>query len=55
MDEWSNDACLGYIIAGLERAGWTKEQIGEVTRAVYFEFDFKTVEEAKRIYNISSY
>ncbi|MNN99244.1 hypothetical protein D3C81_2188330 [compost metagenome] len=55
MEQWSNNACLGYIIAGLERKGWTEEQIREVVRAVYSEFDFKTVDEAKAIYNESFY
>ncbi|MEC0233755.1 hypothetical protein P4H71_05215 [Paenibacillus kribbensis] len=46
----SNDACLGYIISALRRQGWENEEIKEVTRAVYFEFDFKTVSEAEEIY-----
>lgn len=53
MEQWSNNACLGYIRAALERKGWSEEQIKEVTRAVYYEFDFKTIEEAKRIYENS--
>lgn len=53
MDQWSNNACLGYIRAALERKGWSNEQIKEVTGAVYNEFDFKTVDEAKRIYDRS--
>lgn len=53
MEQWSNNACLGYIRAALERKGWDNERISEVVRAVYFEFDFKTIEEAKSIYERS--
>jgi len=53
MQEWSNNACLGYIQAALKRKGWSKEQINEVTRAVYFEFDFKTIGEAAELYERS--
>jgi alkylhydroperoxidase/carboxymuconolactone decarboxylase family protein YurZ len=52
---WSNNACLGYVIAALQRKGWSKEQIKEVVGAVYSEFDFKTVDEARRIYEKSIY
>ncbi|WP_169744123.1 hypothetical protein [Paenibacillus wynnii] len=55
MDIWSNNACLGYIIAALERKGWSEDQIRQVVGAVYTEFDFKTVEEARQIYNKSFY
>lgn len=53
MEQWSNNACLGYIRAALERKGWSEERIKEVTSAVYFEFDFKTIHEAVRIYERS--
>ncbi|WP_342477403.1 hypothetical protein NYE24_30610 [Paenibacillus sp. FSL H7-0350] len=53
MQEWSNNACLGYIRAALLRKGWAEEQIREVVRAVYYEFDFKTIEEAARLYERS--
>lgn len=55
MDQWSNNACLGYIVAALERKGWSEEEIKEVVRAVYTEFDFKTIDEARNIYNKSPY
>ncbi|MNI21003.1 hypothetical protein D3C81_2055620 [compost metagenome] len=53
MEQWSNNACLGYIRAALERRGWDDEQIRDVVGAVYREFDFKTIEEAKLIYEKS--
>lgn len=55
MDQWSNNACLGYIVSALERKGWPEEEIKEVVRAVYIEFDFKTIDEARNIYNKSPY
>lgn len=55
MEQWSNNACLGYVIAGLERKGWTPEQIKKVVGAVYHEFDFKTVADARRVYEQSDY
>lgn len=42
-------------MSALERKGWSDEEIKEVVRAVYTEFDFKTIDEAKGIYNKSSY
>ncbi|WP_340398043.1 hypothetical protein NST50_14315 [Paenibacillus sp. FSL E2-0202] len=41
MEQWSNNACLGYIRAALERKGWSNERIREVVGAVYYEFGFK--------------
>ncbi|WP_187355535.1 hypothetical protein ['Paenibacillus yunnanensis' Narsing Rao et al. 2020] len=55
MDEWSNNACLGYIVAALTRKGWTHDQIKTVVGAVHTEFDFKTVDEARCIYEQSDY
>ncbi|WP_157685453.1 hypothetical protein [Paenibacillus donghaensis] len=53
MKQWSNNACLGYILAALKRKGWSKAQIKEVTHAVYFEFDFKSIKEAADLYERS--
>ncbi|WP_198957465.1 hypothetical protein [Paenibacillus selenitireducens] len=55
MEDWSNNACLGYIISGMQRAGYSREEIKKVVRSVYYEFDFKSVDEAKDIYNKSEY
>lgn len=52
---WSNNACLGYAILGAEKLGYKDEQIKELMRAVYGEFDWKSVDEAKDVYNKSSY
>ena len=53
--EWSNNACLGYVILGAKKLGYDDEQIQDLVRAMYVEFDMKTVDEAKDTYNQSSY
>lgn len=52
---WSNNACLGYAILGAKKLGYNDEQIHELVRAIYGEFDWKSVDEAKDTYNQSSY
>lgn len=52
---WSNNACLGYAILGAEKLGYNDEQIQELVRAIYGEFDWKSVDKAKDVYNKSSY
>ncbi|MFA2556881.1 DUF2239 family protein [Bacillus cereus] len=54
-NEWSNNACLGYAILGAKKLGMNDEQIGKLVRAIYSEFDWKSVEEAKDTYNQSSF
>lgn len=55
MEMWSNQACLGYAIAAMERKGLDKETIRKVIGAMQGEFDVKTIEEAADIYRQSSY
>lgn len=52
---WSNNACLEYAIYGARKLGHTDEQIKKLVRAIYSEFDFKTVNEAKVTYDESPY
>lgn len=54
-NEWSNNACLGYAILGAKKLGYNDEQIKELVKAMYGEFDWKSIEEAKDTYNKSSY
>lgn len=53
--DWSNNACLGYAILGAKRLGYSDEQTKELVRAIYSEFDLKTVEEARTVYERSPY
>ncbi|MEK5105117.1 DUF2239 family protein [Cytobacillus sp. FSL M8-0252] len=53
--EWSNNASLGYAILGAKNLGYTDKQIEELVRAIYREFDMKTLDEAKKVYNQSPY
>lgn len=53
--EWNNYACLGYAIAGAEKLGYDDEKIRELVRAIYGEFDWKSVPAAEKIYKESDY
>lgn len=52
---WSNNACLGYAILGAKQLGYKEAQIRELVLAVYGQFDWHSVEEAKNCYNESPY
>lgn len=54
-NDWSNNASLGYTILGAKKLGYTDEQISQLVKAIYSEFDWKSVEEAKEVYNKSSF
>ena len=45
---WTNDACYGYCIEAMERAGVDRETITKVVRGLHQAFDELTVEEAER-------
>ena len=45
---WTNDACYGYCIEAMERAGVDRETIAKVVRGLHQAFDELTVEEAER-------
>lgn len=53
--EWSNNACLGYALLGANKLGYDDQQINQLVKAITSEFDLKSVEEAKALYNKSSY
>jgi hypothetical protein len=53
--EWSNNTCLGYAIFGAQKLGYDEEQTKELIRAIYSQFDMKTVEEARTAYSNSPY
>ncbi|MFN7137964.1 MAG: hypothetical protein ACK4UN_01350, partial [Limisphaerales bacterium] len=53
--DWSNNACLGYAILGAQKLGYSEEQLGKLVRAIYSEFDRKSIDEAREVYNQSPY
>lgn len=55
MEEWSNNACLGYVIRAAVSLGYSKEKIQEIVSCVRGQFDFVSVEEAADVYNKSPY
>lgn len=34
MEEWSNNACLGYAIMGAKKLGYSEEEIKKLVRAI---------------------
>ncbi|WP_025718402.1 hypothetical protein [Paenibacillus sp. 1-18] len=54
-DEWNNNACLGYAILGAKKLGYSEEQTKNLVRSIYREFDFKSIEDARTVYNQSPY
>jgi len=55
MEQWSNNACLGYVIKAMRDAGKKSAEIRDMVTAVRGQFDWVSVEEAKEIYNKSPY
>ena len=47
-DEWSNDACRGYVIMAMQDCGFSSKDIQRV-------LDFYTLEQAKQKYNSGNY
>jgi hypothetical protein len=52
---WSNSACLGYAILGAQRLGYSQNQVKELVRAIYSEFDLTSINEATVVYELSPY
>lgn len=53
--EWSNHACLGYMIKGLENLDYDEEEIKKIVRAVAGTFDMTSIPKAEKIYINSPY
>ncbi|BFH18286.1 hypothetical protein PMJ10TS2_79140 (plasmid) [Paenibacillus melissococcoides] len=53
--DWSNNACLGYAIIGAKNLGYSDEQLFTLVQSMDREFDCKTIDEAKAIYERSPY
>ena len=54
-DEWSNDACRGYVIMAMQDCGFSHEDIRRVVRQLYEVFDFHTINEAEQKYYRGDY
>lgn len=54
-DEWSNDACRGYVIMAMADCGFSKKNIRRVVGQLYEVFDLNSVEDAKEKYLSSPY
>lgn len=49
-EEWSSDACRGYVIKAMENCGFYIKDIHQVLVELYEVFDFCAVEEAAHYY-----
>ena len=54
-DEWSNDACRGYVIMAMQDCGFSHEDIRRVVRQLREVFDFYTINEAEQKYYHGDY
>lgn len=50
VEIWNNDACRGYLILAMEKAGIERETIKEVLKKESIAFDDYTIEEAEKYY-----
>ncbi|EJW15627.1 hypothetical protein M5X00_28145 [Paenibacillus alvei] len=55
MNQWSNQACFGYMILAAQKAGLEEDQIREITRKMHRVHDEVSVEEAAQYYRESDY
>ena len=54
-EEWSKDACRGYVIKAMENCGFHTKDIHQVLVELYEVFDFCGLEEAQQHFENSSY
>lgn len=55
MNQWSNQACFGYMILAAKKAGLNDEQLQQIVRKMHTVHDEVTVEEAAKFYRDSDY
>lgn len=53
--QWSNNACRGYVIWAMENCGFSPDNIQRVVSELHYVFDMKSIEEADRHYCDSPY
>ena len=54
-EEWSNNACRGYVIYAMENCGFSPNDIRRVVAELYEVFDFCSLEEAQQHFEESPY
>lgn len=54
-EQWSNNACRGYVIWAMENCGFDPNDIQRVMMELHEAFDFKTTVEAELHYRNSPY
>lgn len=54
-EQWSNNACCGYIIWAMENCGFAPDDIQRVVMELHEIFDFKSTHEADEHYRNSPY
>lgn len=55
MEQWSNQACLGYMILAAQKARIEEDQIREITRKMHRVHDEVSIEEAAKFYRECEY
>ncbi len=53
--QWSNNACRGYVIWAMENCDFNPDDIQRVISELHYVFDMKSIEEADRHYCDSPY
>lgn len=53
--EWSNQACIGYVVLAAQRIGLSIEQTQGLIDAMRYEHDETSVEEAEDVFYESDY
>ena len=52
-EEWSNNACRGYVIKAMENCGFSSDDIRRMMAELHELFDFVSLEEAEAHYQKS--
>lgn len=55
QENWSNNACLGYVIKAAKRMKFTEKQTQDLVNSVRAQFDVVSTEEAAGVYRKSPY
>lgn len=53
--DWSNNACMGYVIKAMKHLEFKDDDIQTVVDRLKREFDSISVDDAKKVYEISKF